>query len=207
MSKGRYFGHVALALASTMVMAACSSDTPTSPATASQSLTEAARTIALSRQLLRTLLPFLDVRVSTRVLLLLAVEWILIHQQHRRWDPQLDIHQECDLDQEIAEVWDRAVYHEGVGRWHRPASRQLLWPNQGVGHGSDEQPTDHIYKNVQGSNAHVARVLMALPSRARTGRNVRKVSYLRSIRRRMPDSGNRRQRLDNRFPPSWSAWA
>ena len=43
-----YFGPVALALASTLVLAACSSDTPTSPPTASQSLTEPAPTTALS---------------------------------------------------------------------------------------------------------------------------------------------------------------
>jgi hypothetical protein len=49
MSRRRYFGHAALAVASTLVLVACSSDTPTSPATASQSLTEAAPTIALSR--------------------------------------------------------------------------------------------------------------------------------------------------------------
>jgi len=46
MSKRRYVGHAAFAVASTMVLAACSSDTPTSPPAASQSLTEAAPTIA-----------------------------------------------------------------------------------------------------------------------------------------------------------------
>jgi len=45
MSKRRYFGHAALAVASTLVLAACSSDTATTP-TVSQSLTEAAPTIA-----------------------------------------------------------------------------------------------------------------------------------------------------------------
>lgn len=49
MSRRRYFTPVALALASTMALPACSSDTPTSPRTASQSLTEAAPTIALGR--------------------------------------------------------------------------------------------------------------------------------------------------------------
>jgi hypothetical protein len=48
MLRHRYFGPVAFALASTMLLAACSSDTPTSPPTASQSLTETAPTIALS---------------------------------------------------------------------------------------------------------------------------------------------------------------
>jgi hypothetical protein len=48
MSTGRYFNRVALAVASTVMIAACSSDTPTSPATASQSLTAAAPTIALN---------------------------------------------------------------------------------------------------------------------------------------------------------------
>jgi hypothetical protein len=47
MSKGGYFAHAGLAVVSTMVLVACSSDTPTSPATASQSLTEAAPTIAI----------------------------------------------------------------------------------------------------------------------------------------------------------------
>jgi len=48
MSKGRYLSHAALVVAITMVLGACSSDAPTSPATASQSL-QAAPTIALSR--------------------------------------------------------------------------------------------------------------------------------------------------------------
>ena len=47
MSKCRFFGLVALAVASTVVIAACSSDTPTSPMTASPSLTAAAPAIAL----------------------------------------------------------------------------------------------------------------------------------------------------------------
>ena len=49
MPKRLYFGHAALAIATVVVVAACSSDTPTSAPTASQSLTEAAPTIALSR--------------------------------------------------------------------------------------------------------------------------------------------------------------
>ncbi len=49
MSKGGYLGHAALAVASSIVLAACSSDTPTGPPTASQSLMQAAPTIALSR--------------------------------------------------------------------------------------------------------------------------------------------------------------
>lgn len=47
MSKRPYHGHVALAVACTVVIAACSSDTPTSPPTAARSLTAAASTIAL----------------------------------------------------------------------------------------------------------------------------------------------------------------
>jgi hypothetical protein len=49
MPKRPYFGHAALAITTVLVIVACSSDTPTSPPTASQSLTEAAPTIALSR--------------------------------------------------------------------------------------------------------------------------------------------------------------
>jgi hypothetical protein len=49
MPKRPYFGHAALAITTVLVIAACSSDTPTSPLTASQSLTEAASTITLSR--------------------------------------------------------------------------------------------------------------------------------------------------------------
>ena len=49
MSNRRYFGRVALAVASTVMIAACSSDTPTSPPTASETLTAAAPTISLSR--------------------------------------------------------------------------------------------------------------------------------------------------------------
>ena len=65
MSKGRYFGHAALAMISLLVIAACSSDTPTSPATASKALTspdslrrdlmQAAPTIALSTTYVRNL--------------------------------------------------------------------------------------------------------------------------------------------------------
>lgn len=47
MSKGRYLGHAALAVISTLALAACSSDIPTGPRTPSQSLT-AAPTIAVS---------------------------------------------------------------------------------------------------------------------------------------------------------------
>ena len=49
MPKRPYFGHAALAITTVLVIVACSSDTPTSPPTTSQSLTEAAPTIALSR--------------------------------------------------------------------------------------------------------------------------------------------------------------
>ena len=49
MPKRPYFGHAAVAITTVLVIAACSSDTPTSPPTASQSLTAAAPTIALSR--------------------------------------------------------------------------------------------------------------------------------------------------------------
>jgi len=48
MSKRRYLGHAALAVASTLLLTACSSDTPTSPPTLAQSLTAAAPTISLS---------------------------------------------------------------------------------------------------------------------------------------------------------------
>lgn len=49
MPKRPYFGQAALAITTVLVIAACSSDTSTSPLTASQSLTEAAPTITLSR--------------------------------------------------------------------------------------------------------------------------------------------------------------
>jgi hypothetical protein len=49
MSKRPYFGHAALAITTVLVIAACSSDPPTSPPTAFQSLTEATPTITLSR--------------------------------------------------------------------------------------------------------------------------------------------------------------
>jgi hypothetical protein len=45
----RHFRHTAFAVACTIIVAACSSDTPTSPLPVSESLTEAASTIALSR--------------------------------------------------------------------------------------------------------------------------------------------------------------
>jgi hypothetical protein len=50
MSKGRHFGRVALAVASTVVIAACSSDTPTSPGTAPLILA-AAPTISLQKSI------------------------------------------------------------------------------------------------------------------------------------------------------------
>src|SRR5882724_13146034 len=48
MSKRRFFSRVALAVASSAVIAACSSDTPTSPMTASPSLTAVAPAIGVS---------------------------------------------------------------------------------------------------------------------------------------------------------------
>jgi len=48
MSKRRYLGLAAVAVASTLLLTACSSDTPTSPPTVAQSLTAAAPTISLS---------------------------------------------------------------------------------------------------------------------------------------------------------------
>lgn len=56
MSKRRIFGHVALAVASTVVIAACSSDTPTSPMAVSPSLA-AAPAIALSPTTFRLCYP------------------------------------------------------------------------------------------------------------------------------------------------------
>ena len=56
MSKVGYLGHAALAVVSTIVLAACASDTPTSPTTASQSL-QAAPTIALSRTTFELAIP------------------------------------------------------------------------------------------------------------------------------------------------------
>jgi BACON domain-containing protein len=47
MSQGRYSGHITFAVATAVMLAACSADTPTSPAAASVSLT-AAPTIAIS---------------------------------------------------------------------------------------------------------------------------------------------------------------
>jgi BACON domain-containing protein len=57
MSKRRFFTPVALAVASTAVIAACSSDTPTSPMTASLSLTAVAPAIGLSSTTLRLCYP------------------------------------------------------------------------------------------------------------------------------------------------------
>ena len=56
MSKGRFFGSVALSVASSAVIAACSSDTPTSPMTPSPSLA-AAPAIALSPTTFRLCYP------------------------------------------------------------------------------------------------------------------------------------------------------
>ena len=66
MSRLRYFGPFALALASTVEIASCSSDTPTSPATASQSLTAAAPTIALESTKLFLWYPAYCMPASTR---------------------------------------------------------------------------------------------------------------------------------------------
>jgi hypothetical protein len=56
MSKGRFFGSVALSVASSAVIAACSSDTPTSPMTPSPSLA-AAPAIGLSPTTFRLCYP------------------------------------------------------------------------------------------------------------------------------------------------------
>ena len=57
MSKRRFFDLVALAVASAVAIAACSADTPTSPMTASPSLTAAAPVIALSPTTFRLCYP------------------------------------------------------------------------------------------------------------------------------------------------------
>jgi hypothetical protein len=66
MSRRRYFGHAALALACTMALTACSSDTPTSPPTAAQSLTQAAPTIATSNTRLFLYYPAVCIPASFR---------------------------------------------------------------------------------------------------------------------------------------------
>jgi hypothetical protein len=62
------------------------------------------------------------------------------HANHA--DTQLDGYKEPNLAEDLAEIGDRAVHGEGVGRSHWPAPRLLFWPDQGLGYGSDEQPTD-----------------------------------------------------------------
>jgi hypothetical protein len=57
MSKRRFFSRLALAVASTAVIAACSSDTPTSPMTASPSLAAVAPAIGLSPTTFRLCYP------------------------------------------------------------------------------------------------------------------------------------------------------
>lgn len=57
MPKRRFFGPVVLAAASTVVIAACSSDTPTSPMTPTPSLTAAAPVIGLSPTTFRLCYP------------------------------------------------------------------------------------------------------------------------------------------------------
>jgi hypothetical protein len=66
MPKRPYLGHAALAITTALVIVACSSDTPTSPPTASQSLTGAAPTIALSRTRFSLCYPALWIPASTR---------------------------------------------------------------------------------------------------------------------------------------------
>ena len=65
MSKGRHFGQAALAVVSSMVLVACSSDTPTSPTTASQSL-QAAPTIGISPAGFRLCYPARWIPTSSR---------------------------------------------------------------------------------------------------------------------------------------------
>jgi hypothetical protein len=57
MSTRRFLGRLGLAVASTVVIAGCSSDTPTSPMTASPSLTAAAPAIGLSPTTFRLCYP------------------------------------------------------------------------------------------------------------------------------------------------------
>lgn len=68
MFKVPYFGHAALAISTVLVIAACSSDTPTEPPTASLSLslTQAAPTIALSPTRLFLYYPAVCIPASTR---------------------------------------------------------------------------------------------------------------------------------------------
>jgi hypothetical protein len=71
----------------------------------------------------------------------------IFHQQHREWDPQLDVEQERDLDQEVARVWHRAVYYEGVGERYRFATRRLLRLDQNPGDGRDQHSGDGVGDN------------------------------------------------------------
>jgi hypothetical protein len=66
MPNRRYFAHAALAITTMLGIAACVSDTPTSPPTAPQSLTVAAPTIALSNMRLTLYYPAVCIPASTR---------------------------------------------------------------------------------------------------------------------------------------------
>jgi hypothetical protein len=113
MPKRRFFGHMTLAVASTAAIAACSSSTPTSPEAAALSLA-AAPTIGVQKSIVWALLGlcYPAVVASTRGC---PSAGSLSIKQYWGWDPQLDGHQERDLDQAIPEHRNRAVHHEGLG--------------------------------------------------------------------------------------------
>jgi hypothetical protein len=101
-----------LALASTMVLAACSSDTPTSPTASSQALAVAAPTIVIwTPYYIRSLCYPARLYSVPRM----PLRWDRDHQQWRGWHAQLDIQQKRDLAQEIPGFRHRTVEHEGLG--------------------------------------------------------------------------------------------
>jgi hypothetical protein len=146
MSKGGYLGHAALAVASSIVLAACSSDTPTGPPTASQSLMQAAPTIALSRTGFELAIPaWCDGRTIVRGFCWYSSGYLSISNTGGGT---------LNWTSTKSATWIKKSPRYGtapstmkVGRWHRPGCRHLLWQDQGVGHGGDEQPTDGVYNN------------------------------------------------------------
>jgi hypothetical protein len=128
-----------LLIVATLCLVACSSDTPTGPEPAFLSL-PAAPTISVQKSIVwaHVGLCYPGWAGSTRGCPSGG------YHQYWGWDPQPDIEQERDLDQEVARIWHRAVYHEGLGERHRFAPRRLFRLDQNPGDGSDQQPGNGV---------------------------------------------------------------
>ena len=132
----------------------------TSPPTASQSLTEAAPTIATSPTKLFLYYP--AVCIPARPSRLRYPYGYVTISNTGGGTLNWTSNKSATWIKRSPNQWDRAVYHEGLGGRHWACPRRLLWLDKGVGHGRNEQPTEGGNNHAQAQRS-LFRALMALP--------------------------------------------